>query len=82
MKDTTQFLKVAPSKEAAVRYLNNEPEAWKAVLKSLAERTALIGAGILVLGNRNHLIRNSVAASIAIEVYLLWYYNKQLKELE
>ena len=77
---TEQMLKVAPSKEAAIRFLNKEPDAWKDVLYSLGERTLLIAAGIGILGDRKNLVRNSIAGSIAIEVYLLWYYNEQLKE--
>ena len=73
------LLKIAPSKSAVVRYLRNEPGAWKDIGKTLAQRTVLIAAGIVVLGNRDNILRNSFAGSVAIELYLLWYYKQQLE---
>ena len=75
-------LKAAPSKEAAVKFLTKQPNATQELVESFLKRTALIGAGILVLGNSKGIVKNSVAASIAIEAYLLWYYNNQLKALK
>ena len=72
------MIKAAPSKEAIVRYLNREPGALKDVLGTFAGRAVLIGLGIGILGNRNHIVKNSISASLAIELYLLWYYSKQL----
>ena len=79
MTDAEVHLKAAPSKEAVVRYLMGQENAAQAVIKSFVERTVLVGVGIALFGNRDHLVRNSLAASFAIEVYLLWYYNKQIK---
>ena len=75
-----EMLKVASSKEAAIRLLNKEPGSLKDVLVSMGERTLLIGAGIAILGNRDKILRNSIAGSIAIEAYLLWYYSQQMKK--
>lgn len=75
-----EMLKVASSKEAAIRLLNKEPGSLKDVLVSMGERTLLIGAGIAILGNRDNILRNSIAGSIAIEAYLLWYYSQQMKK--
>ena len=72
-------LKAAPSKEAVVRYLMGDPNAKSALIKSFFERSILIGAGMLVLGKKGSLIQNSLAASFAIELYLLLYYRKQLR---
>jgi hypothetical protein len=77
MTDQEVQLRAAPSKEAIVRYLMGEPKASQAVLKSFLERSLLIGAGILVLGKSDHVIRNSLAASLAIELYLLRFYGRQ-----
>lgn len=76
------MIKAAPSKEAIVRYLNKEPDAWKEVLKTFANRSILIALGIGILGNPKHIIKNSISASLAIELYLLWYYSKQLDNVE
>jgi hypothetical protein len=82
MNNTDPMIKVASSKEAAIRFLRGEPGALPKVLWSLVERTALIGAGIYVLGSRENLLKNSIAGSVAIEAYLLWYYGKQMREME
>jgi len=81
MNDLDKKLKAAPSKEAIVRWLNKEPDANQALVRSFIERCFLIGGGIFLLGNRKHIIRNSIAASTAIELYLMWYYNEQLKKI-
>jgi|DEB0MinimDraft_3_1074331.scaffolds.fasta_scaffold63223_2 hypothetical protein len=73
-------LKAAPSKEAVVRYLNGEEGAGFELVKTFVERTGLIAVGIYLLGDRNNLVRNSLSASLAIELYLLWYYSQQMKE--
>jgi len=73
-------LKAAPSKEAVVRYLNEEEGAGFELVKTFVERTGLIAVGIYLLGDRNNLVRNSLSASLAIELYLLWYYSQQMKE--
>ena len=81
MNDLNTKLRAAPSKEAIVMWLNKEPNAKQALIKSFAERSLLIAGGIFLLGNRKNIIRNSLAASTAVELYLLWFYNKQLQEL-
>ena len=82
MNNPDKKLRAAPSKEAVVKWLNKEPNANQALIKSFIERCFLIGGGIFLLGNRKNIIRNSIAGSTAIELYLLWYYNKQLKEIK
>ena len=80
MTDQEIQLRAAPSKEAVVRYLLNEPNSTQAVIKSLLERTVLIGAGMMLFGKKGSLLRNSFGASLAIELYLLVYYQAQLKK--
>ena len=75
-----QLLKAAPSKEAIVKFLNKEENAIKDVLVTMGTRSLLIAAGIALLGNRDHIIRNSIAGSVAIEGYLFWYYSAQMKK--
>ena len=79
MTDQEVQLRAAPSKEAIVRYLMGEPKASQAVVQTFLARSLLIGMGILVLGNGDHVIRNSLAASLAIELYLIRFYGKQLR---
>ena len=62
-------------------WLNKEPNANQALIRSFVERCFLIGGGIFLLGNRKNIVRNSIAASTAIELYLMWYYNEQLKKI-
>ncbi len=79
MTDKDIQLKAAPSKEAVVRYLRGEEGATEYLVKTFVERTVLIGVGIALLGDRENLVRNSLSASLAIELYLLWHYHRQLK---
>ena len=79
MTDQEVQLKAAPSKEAIVRYLLGEEGATEYLVKTFVERTALIGIGIALLGDRKNLVRNSLSATLAIELYLLWHYHRQLK---
>lgn len=72
-------LKVAPSKEAIVRLLRNEPNSVRDILLTLAGRTALIAGGIHLFGKKGHLLQNSFAAALTIELYLLWHYSRQLR---
>ena len=81
MNNLDKKLRAAPSKEAVVMWLNKEPNANQALIRSFVERCFLIGGGIFLLGNRKHIVRNSIAASTAIELYLMWYYNEQLKKI-
>lgn len=72
-------LTAAPSKEAVVKFLNEEEGATQDLIVSFFARVALIGGGIYILGKgREHILRNSIAASTAIELYLLWYYRRQM----
>ena len=73
-------LRPAPSKEAAVLYVTGQPKGLQKVIGSMVKRTFLIGTGIALLGDREYIFRNSMAGSIAIELYLLWYYSNQLKK--
>ena len=75
-------LKPAPSKEAIVQYLLDKPNATQAVIKSFLERTLLVGAGMLILGQKGNLLRNSLASSFAIELYLYLYYRNQLENMD
>jgi len=79
MTDQQIHLRAAPSKEAVVRYLVGEPNATEDLITSFLERSVLIAMGIVVFGEKDNLIRNSIGASLAIELYLLWFYGKQIK---
>lgn len=66
-------VKLTPSSRSAARLLEGEPEAVADVLAHLVGRAVLIGVGLAVAGERDALVRNSIAASAAIEVALLVY---------
>jgi len=77
-----ELLKAAPSKEAIVKFLNKEKNAIQDVVVTMGARSLLIAAGIALLGSRDHVIRNSIAGSVAIEAYLFWHYSQQMKEIK
>lgn len=73
-------LRPAPSKEAIVKLLRNEPNGLRDVLLTLAGRSVLIAAGIRFFGEKDKLWKNSFAAALTIELYLLWHYSRQLEK--
>lgn len=60
-----------PSSQAAADALAGEEGAWLDVAGSMLGRAVLIGAGLAVVGEREHLVRNSIAGACAIEVFVL-----------
>lgn len=60
-----------PSSTAAADLLHGNPGGLAGVVLSTAGRAALIGAGLYVAGEREHLVRNAVAGALAIEVFVL-----------
>ena len=73
-------LRAAPSKEAIVKLLRNEPNGFRDVLLTLVGRSVLIAAGIRLFGEKDKLWKNSFAAALTIELYLLWHYSRQLEK--
>ncbi len=71
-------LQIAPSKEAVVKFLTQQPSGTQALITTFLSRTFLIGLGIHALGSKDNIVRNSFAASTAIELYLLWHYKQQI----
>lgn len=67
-----------PSAGSAAALVRGEAEALPLVLLHALVRAALIGVGLAVVGEREHLVRNAIAGSAAIEVFVLGYqYLKQ-----
>jgi hypothetical protein len=60
-----------PSGSSAVALLSGDVRALPAVVGYTAARAALIGTGLLVAGERAHVIRNAVAGALAIEAFVL-----------
>lgn len=64
-----------PSSEAAMRLVQGDPSASIAVVTTSLLRAGLIGVGLFLAGEREHLLRNSLAAAGAIETFVLgWTY--------
>lgn len=60
-----------PSGVAACRLIEGDAAAVPSVLGWTAVRAIAIAAGLYAVGARKHLVRNSVAASVAVEVLVL-----------
>ena len=69
-----------PSADAAKRLIDGESGALGSVIGTTLARAVLIGAGLHVAGTpRARLVKESIAASLAIEVFVLgylWYEKK------
>lgn len=67
-----------PSAESAAALVRNEPGAIGSVARDVALRGVLIGIGMAALGQRDHLIRNALGGSLAIEAFvLIWQWAKK-----
>ena len=67
-----------PSVVAAEKFWKKEPDAYQAIAKSMAQRAAIIGTALLIAGERKRLLRYTLAATIAIELVVLWEVKKQI----
>jgi hypothetical protein len=60
-----------PSGSSAADLLDGDWSALPAVAGYTLARAALVGSGLLVAGERTHVVRNAVAGALAIEVFVL-----------
>jgi hypothetical protein len=65
-----------PSADAAKRLIDGEPDAFLAVVGTTLLRSMLIGAGMSLAGaDRSQVVKQAVAASVAVEVFVLgWFW--------
>lgn len=62
-----------PSASSALALVNGQPGALPIVIAHTALRAGIIGIGLLVAGQRQGVVKNSLVASVAIETFvLLW----------
>jgi hypothetical protein len=60
-----------PSGPPATALLSGDWSALPSVLGTTVARAALVGTGLLAVGERTHVARNAAAGAIAIEVFVL-----------
>jgi hypothetical protein len=65
-----------PSSRSALAFVRGEEGSTLAVVGHTLGRAALIGVGLAIAGEREHLARNSLMGAMAIESFvLLWTYH-------
>lgn len=62
-----------PSAGSAAALVRGDVAAVPLVLWHTLVRATLIGIGLAVVGQREHLVRNAIAGAAAIEVFVLGY---------
>lgn len=68
-----------PSADSAASLVRGERNALPRVIVHTLGRSAVIGIGLAIAGQRENLIRNAQAGGIAIEVFVLAYqYSKRI----
>jgi hypothetical protein len=60
-----------PSGQAAYNLVSGDWSALLPVAGTMLARSALIGAGMALAGERKHLVRNAVAGGAAVETFVL-----------
>lgn len=60
-----------PSGSSAAALIDGDWNALPVAVGHTIVRAALVGAGLVVAGERTHVIRNAVAGSLAIETFVL-----------
>ena len=62
-----------PSSDSAFQLLQGDPNAIWLIARDWIGRSALVGTGMWLAGERDHLIRNSLAGGASIEVFVMLY---------
>jgi len=60
-----------PSGSSASALLNGDPGALPIAIGHTLLRSVLVGTGLMVAGERAHVVRNAIAGSLAIETFVL-----------
>ena len=60
-----------PSGQAAFDLVSGDRSCLLPVIGTTLARSALIGVGMAVAGERKHLVRNAVAGAVAVEGFVL-----------
>ncbi len=60
-----------PSSESAYNFIQGRPGSTIRLVRDLFARAALVGVGMAVAGEREHLFRNAFAGAVGIEVFVL-----------
>ena len=68
-----------PSVVAAEKLFNGESWGLVAVLASTVGRAGVIGAGLFLAGERDHLVRNAFAGALAVEAFVLMRVGYQVR---
>lgn len=62
-----------PSAQSAAALVRGEPGSFLRVLGHTGGRALLIGVGLAVVGEREHLLKYSIAGALGIEAFVLAY---------
>jgi hypothetical protein len=60
-----------PSGTSAYRLMTGDPSGLLGVVGHTIGRSALVGVGMAVAGERKHLVRNALAGALGIEAFVL-----------
>jgi hypothetical protein len=64
-----------PSANSALAFVRGEPGSTISIIKHTLGRSVLIGAGLAVAGEREHLVMKALTASMMIESFVLLWTN-------
>lgn len=67
-----------PSVTAAEKFWKGEPGAWKSILWSMVERSAIVAPALYIAGEREHVVKYTLAVTAAIEAVVLWQVKRQI----
>jgi len=71
MAEATLCPEPLPSAAAAGKLVRGDLSALPAVMLTTAMRAGLIGVGMLLAGEREHVPRNAIGGALAIEAFVL-----------
>jgi hypothetical protein len=60
-----------PSGTSAYRLMSGDPSGLVGVVGHTLARSALVGTGMAIAGEREHIVRNAVAGALGIEAFVL-----------
>ena len=74
------ILTTLPSIRAAEAYWLDEPGSTRLVIMSTLGRAALVGLGLLAVGQRRGVVKGALAGAVAIEAFVMWTTRQQLRD--
>jgi hypothetical protein len=70
-----------PSASSALAFVQGQPGSFLPVVGHTLARAGLIGVGLALAGQKEHLVRSAIMGSLSIEAFVLFWANYQVNQM-